>query len=112
MNKNQRRIEILKLHFQKYSNRLISKKLNIPKQTINEDIKRFYEIGDFCDRKRIRKPTVATQSLIQKLNKKLKKKPRCSLRKVSKEIKVNRETVRNIVKNKLKLKPYKMNNCS
>ena len=61
MNKNQRRIEILILHFQKYSNRLISKKLNIPKQTINEDINRFYERGDFCDRKRIRKPTVATQ---------------------------------------------------
>ena len=111
MNKKDKRKEIVKLHFSGKSERKISKTLGIATTTVHNAIKRFNEKGDLSDRKRTRKPTVAVTSLVEKLKKRVKRNPRCSMRQVAKQLKVNRETVRKIVLNKLKCRPYKMREC-
>lgn len=94
MDKKQQRLEIIKLYLAKNSNRLISKRLKIPRTTVNETIIRYNERGDFSDRKRMRKSSVATLRVLEMLRERIRRNPRRSMRKVAKDIGISRETVR------------------
>ena len=108
MEKQRKRSEILKLHFEGKNNMQISNMLNIPRTTVRRDIDHFKERGDFNDHKHVRKPTVAVPALVEKLRKRFKRNSALSMRKVARSVSINREIVRQIAKNKLKLYPYKL----
>jgi DNA-binding Lrp family transcriptional regulator len=87
----------------------ISKRLQVSFQTVSNTINRFQELGISADRPKSGRPaSVNTLQVRDKIKKRLTRNPRQSLRSLSKKINLKRETVRRIVKNALKLKPYKL----
>ena len=87
----------------------ISRLLGMPKQTVSDTVRRYRELGHSGDRPgRGRKRSVNTPSVRRKITKRIKRNPRVSMRKIAREIEVNRETVRRIAKDDLNLKPYKL----
>lgn len=86
----------------------IARMLKVPKQTISDVIKRFKELGNTGRRPGSgRKRTVNISRNRQIIRKRVQRKSRQSMRKVARETGINRESVRLIAKNMLKLKPYK-----
>jgi len=108
MNKEDRRKAVLELYLSNNSIRQIAATLKIPITTAFNDIKRFNEQGDFNDRKHLRIATVRTRSLKDKVRLRYKRERRRSARKVAKELNINRETIRKVLKYDLGLTPYKM----
>ena len=87
----------------------IAKRLGIHRRTVSRTIQRFEELGTSSDRPRKGRPRSSNSSEVRKKIKlRLDRNPRRSLRKVAKDININRESVRQIVKNVFKCKPYKL----
>ena len=79
--------------------------LGILKQVVSKDIKRFQKLGHIDDR--TRKSAEFYCEHCWKIINGVKRNSRISIRKVSSDININRETVRNTAKINLGLKPYK-----
>lgn len=87
----------------------IAKRVCAPRTTVFDTIKRFKELNSLQDRPRSGRPRSSdTKSVHDKLRLRLKRNPRRSMRKTAKDLNVNRETIRKIAKNVLKVKPYKL----
>ena len=83
--------------------------LKVPKQTVSYKIKRFKELGHGGDRpERERKRTVNRSRNRKFIKMRVQQNPRISMRKIAREIKINRETARLISRVQLGLCPYKM----
>jgi transposase len=103
------RIAVIALHRSGKQPSEISKTLAIHRSTVHRTISRYVEIGTVCDRPRIgRPPSSNTSAVRHKIKARLQRNSQLSLRKVAKEIHINRETVRHIVKNVFMLNPYKL----
>lgn len=87
----------------------IGRMLNVPRQTISDAIQRFKELGHTGRRPGSgRKPTVNISGNRQIISKRVRRNSRLSMRRVARETGINRESVRLIAKNILRLKPYKL----
>lgn len=83
--------------------------LKVPQRTVSHAIRRFNELGHDGDRPgRGRKRTVNTSRNRQIIRKRVKRNPRVSMRKIAREIKINRESVRRMARQELGLKAYKL----
>jgi len=81
---------------------------NYTRKFIWRTISRFLETGSVNDKPRSGRPkSVSTRNLKQKVKARIQRNPRRSLRKMSKELRVNRETLRKFVRKKLNLRSYK-----
>jgi transposase len=82
--------------------------LNLPESTVRKAIKRFQETGSNDDRARTGRPRTAnTPDNRKKIKQRILRNPGWSTRKLGKAIGVSSESARLILKNELKLKPYK-----
>ena len=86
----------------------ISATLKIPRITVFNNIRRYNEKGDFTYREHVRIATVRICSLQDKVRLQYKRNSRCSAIKVAKELKINRETTRRVLKYDLGLIPSTM----
>lgn len=103
------RSAILALYQQGKKQCEIVKLLKVPKQTVSYAIKRFKELGHDGERSgRGRKCSVNTQRNRKVIKKRVQRNPRISMRKVAREMKINRETARLMAKEELGLRPFKM----
>ena len=83
--------------------------LGYNKFLVYRTIKRFKETNNIIDRERSGRPrTVDNNQVRNEIKKKITRNPRQSLRKLAKNLNYSRESVRRVVKKKLKLKPYKL----
>jgi len=104
-----RRIAILHLHDQGKRNCEIVRLLGVRGDMVSKTIKRFKEVGHAGDRPgRGRKRTVNTSQNRQIIKKRIQRNSLVSMRKIARETGMSRESVRNIAKNELGLKPYKL----
>jgi transposase len=109
MNKESQRAVILQLHVRGERNCDIAKILQISKQSVSRAIIRYQELDSLSDRPRSGRPLSATTGRIKSIiRSKIRRNPRRSMRKMAQEVGVSEWSIRNIVKNKLKLKPYKI----
>lgn len=103
------RSAILELHRRGKRQCEIVRLLNVPQQTVSKGIRRYEELGHEGDRPgRGRKPTRNTSRLRTIIKKRVLRKSQVSMRKIAREVGVNRGTVRKIAKNGLRLKPFKL----
>lgn len=103
-----KREKIIALYELGQKQKQISKDLGIPQTTVSYAIRRYIETGNNANRpKSGRKKTVATSYALKRIKQSIKRKPRQSARTLAKRLNINRETVRKVLKNQLKLVPYK-----
>uniref|UniRef100_A0A914XBE1 Transposase n=1 Tax=Plectus sambesii TaxID=2011161 RepID=A0A914XBE1_9BILA len=87
----------------------IAKRLSVHRVTIRRTIHRFQELGTSADHPKTGRPKSSNTAAVRdKLRLRLMRNSRRLLRKVAKEIIVNRGTVRQMAKNVMKLKAYKL----
>ena len=87
----------------------IVKLLRIPRSTVYKAINRYEELGTTADRLRSGRPvTVTTPKNVKKLRSRIQRNPGKSMRKLAKEMKISFGTVHKMVRNKLKLRSYKL----
>lgn len=79
---------------------------------IKRTIQRFLETNSTEDRHRSGRPkSVSTTANIKRVRSRLRRNPKQSLRKMAQTTKINRESLRRIVKSKLNLRPFKLQNA-
>ncbi|KAM8702243.1 hypothetical protein ACLKA7_005106 [Drosophila subpalustris] len=104
-----KRCAILELFRQGNRQCEIVRLLDVPRQTVSKAIRRFNELGHKGDRPgRGRKSTVNNSANRQIIRKRVKQNPRVSMRKIARETGIKRESVRQMAKKHLGLKPYKL----
>lgn len=104
-----RRNAIVELHKRGHRQCDIVRMLRAPQSTVSTTLKRYRELGHEGDRPgRGRKRSVATRQNKNKVRQRIKRNPRLSLRKVARDMGINRESLRQLVKNDLGLKAYKL----
>ncbi|KAM8707532.1 hypothetical protein ACLKA7_005075 [Drosophila subpalustris] len=104
-----KRCAILELFRQGNRQCEIVRLLDVPRQTVSKAIRRFNELGHEGDRPgRGRKSTVNNSANRQIIRKRVKRNPRVSMRKIARETGIKRESVRQMAKKHLGLKPYKL----
>lgn len=87
----------------------IAKLLRIARSTVFNIIKRYKESGTAADRPRSGRPATAmTPENVNNLRCRIRRNPGKSMRKLAKELKINRESVRKMVRSSLKLRSYKL----
>lgn len=102
------REQITTLHILGKSQKEISNKLKISKQTVSYNIIKFKKTGSTKDRPRSgRKKTATTKKNINRVKRAIKRKPFQSARNLAKKLGIKRESTRKILKKHLNLKPYK-----
>lgn len=100
---------IIQLFSAGWSETKIVKILKVSRVTVWRTIKRFKEIGGENDRRRSGRPvTVSTRRMVEVIRHRCRRKPNVSQRSLSRELHINRRTIGDIIKYKLKLKVYKM----
>lgn len=105
----ERRVTAIGLHKRGMKNSDISKTLGMPMRTVQKAVKRFKELGTTEDRPRSGRPaTVTTPEMINKVRCRIRRNSEVSMRKLAKNLKIGRESIRKIVLNKLKLRSYKL----
>ena len=83
--------------------------LAVPQQTVSKAIKRYLELGNTQDRARSGRPRTENNARNRKIIRdRIKRNSRVSMRKISRETGIKRESVRLIAKNELGLRPYKL----
>lgn len=83
--------------------------LNVPRQTVSDAINRFKELGHDGRRPGSgRKRTVNTSANRQIIRKRVRRNSKVSMRKIARETGMGRESVRQMAKRELGLKPYKL----
>lgn len=81
----------------------------MPRRTVYNIINRYKELGTTADRPRSGRPvTASTQQNVKKLRSRIKRNCRKSISKLAKEIKISRRSVHRMIRNKLKLRSYKL----
>lgn len=104
-----KRTAILELFRQGKRQCEIVRLLNVPQRTVSKAVNRFKELGHEGDRPgRGRKRSVNTNDNRKIIKKRIKRNPKRSMRKIARELGINRESVRLIAKKELGLKPYKL----
>ncbi|KAL7737264.1 hypothetical protein ACLKA6_012888 [Drosophila palustris] len=104
-----KRCAILELFRQGNRQCEIVRLLDVPRQTVSKAIRRFNQLGHEGDRPgRGRKSTVNNSANRQIIRKRVKRNPRFSMRKIARETGIKRESVRQMAKKHLGLKPYKL----
>lgn len=102
------RTAVVELHMKGIRNFKICRLLNLTKQKVSRIVTRFHEVGDLNDRPRSGRPrTVDTPAVRKVIRERIRRNPRRSMRKMAVEIGVDEKSVRNIVKGRLGLRPYK-----
>ena len=108
MSKEKRNAVILLLNsgLKNYS---IAKRLQMSERTVQKIIKRYRDTGSVDDKPRSGRPKSACSSKnIKNIKDKIRRNPNRSMRQMAKEHKISKGSVRNIVKNNLKLHPYRI----
>ncbi|XP_076058393.1 uncharacterized protein LOC143035330 [Oratosquilla oratoria] len=104
-----KRNAILELHLQGKRQCDIVRLLGVRKDVISKAVKRFKELGHEGDRPgRGRKRTVNTPRNRQIIKKRVLRNSRVSMRKIARETGISDRSVRRMAKQKLELKPYKI----
>ena len=104
------RQSIINLYKQRLSAREIHRRLGVRLNVIYKTIRRYTELGTDEDRSgRGRKRSVVTTPNIRKVREKFRRSAERSVRKMAKEMNLSEPSLRRIVKDHLKLKPYKKN---
>lgn len=84
------------------------KSLKVPRSTVGWTVKRFKETRDIKNKKRPgQKPTVRTANLIRNTRAKIYRNPHRSISKMAREAQVSRTTMHRIVRDDLKMYPYR-----
>jgi len=100
---------IIELYLLEYQPQEFSNTLNSPPSTVYDAIHRYEVTSSLDDRPRSGRPsTFNTQDLRDKVRLRMNMKSREYLTKLAKSVQVSRETVRQLVKNKLNRRPYKL----
>lgn len=82
--------------------------LNVHKSFVSRTISRYNDTGSIARRKGSgRKRTATSKEMIRKVEARIKRNPRRSGRKMAAELNVSRERLQHILRNELRLKPYK-----
>ena len=103
------RNSIINLHKKGLKNTEIAKALRINRLTVWRTLKRFGERGDATDRPRSGRPrTARTKKRIKAVAEKMRRCPKRSIRKMTKEHKISERTMRRLVKDDLKKKSLKI----
>lgn len=109
MSSKDNRIAIIALFESGKSPADIVKTLPVPRRTVYAAIKRYKELGTTDDRPRKGRPVTATTPENQnKLRHRIRRNPGKSMRKLAKEMKIGRESIRKMVRNNLKCRSYKL----
>lgn len=107
--RNAKRPAIISLYLSGGSAAFISKVLKVPRRTVYDAIKRYKELGTLSDRTgRGRKLTVITPEMIKKIRERIRRNPRRSMRKMARELHISVNSVRTIVRRKLRMYPYRI----
>ena len=86
----------------------IASLLNTNRMFISRNLSRFSDTGDVLDRPRPGRPrTARTISMTKRVLQRIKRNPGRSIRKMAKEMKTNRESMRRLVRKDLGMKHYK-----
>lgn len=105
---NQNREAIIALYKNGKSQKEIVSLLKVLQPTVSKAIYRFKELGTSADRPRSGRPTkVSTPKMIERIRSRINRNPTQSMRKMAKQLGVDKKTVQNIVKKKLKRRSYK-----
>ncbi|CAD6197500.1 unnamed protein product [Caenorhabditis auriculariae] len=90
------------------TNSEIVKKLKVSRVLVFRTAQRYRRLGTSDDMQRRGRPvTVTTPEAVKAVREKIKRTPERSVRKMSKEHEMSRESMRTIVKDKLKMNPYR-----
>lgn len=82
--------------------------LNVNKSFVSRTIARYRDTGSVAPRpKSGRKKTATSAEMVRKVKKRIERNPRRSGRKMARELKISQGSIRNILKNELKLKALK-----
>ncbi|CAD6198710.1 unnamed protein product [Caenorhabditis auriculariae] len=91
------------------TNSEIVKKLKVSRVLVFRTAQRYRRLGTSDDMQRSGRPVaVTTPEAVKAVREKIRRTPERSMRKMSKEYKMSRESMRTIVKDKLKMIPYRM----
>jgi hypothetical protein len=86
-------------------------KFYVKQNFVSQTVKRYIETGSSGKRKNTtRKRAVTTQLVVKKIRERIRRKCDISARKLAADLKLNRETVRLVLKNDLQLSTYKKKN--
>ncbi len=83
------RLEIIVLHKEGYSVRQITKKVRVPKSTVEETIQRWKETGSVRDRARVGRPVKITSKVRRRIDRYLKKHDEAVPKEVIRDLKLN-----------------------
>lgn len=109
MSRENNRFVVVKLFESGKSAADIVQLLGMPRRTVYDAINRYKELGTTADRLRRGRPlTVTTRENVEKLRRRIRRNPGKSIRKLARELKMKRESVRLMVRKKLKLRSYKL----
>ena len=87
----------------------IIKQLKVPKSTIYDAVKRYQDLGNTKDRPKSGRPcTARTKANIKAVRERVRRNPKRSMRKMSREMNMDPKSMRTIVKSDLKLSPLKL----
>ncbi|CAD6195864.1 unnamed protein product [Caenorhabditis auriculariae] len=87
----------------------IGKKLKVSRVLVFRTAQRYRRLGTSDDMQRSGRPvTVTTPEAVKAVREKIRRTPERSVRKMAKEYKMSRESMRTVVKDKLKMIPYRM----
>lgn len=108
MKAHPKRQSIIDLFNADMASKTISVILKVNERTVRKTIQRYKEQGNHKDRTgRGRKVTVATPNMIKRVRDQIRRNPRRSIRKMAIKNGTSTTTMRNIVRKKLKLFPYR-----
>ncbi|KIH55190.1 hypothetical protein ANCDUO_14657, partial [Ancylostoma duodenale] len=100
---------IIEMHKGGLPSKKISSVSGAPIGMVRNTIKRFMELGTNADKpNRGRKPTVMVSRMIKTVRELIRRNPRHSMRKMATNLDIAASSVRNTVRKKLNLKPFRM----
>ena len=109
MSDNSRRQTIIELFKQGKKAKKIISITKYPRSTVFDAIKRYKELGNAQDRSRSGRPaTAVTPENVNKVRCRIRRNNIRSMRKMCKDLKISKDSVRRIVQNKLGLRSYKI----
>ena len=99
---------IVQLHCTGKTNQEIVKLLKAPKSTVWDAVIRYKELGTTGDQPRVGRPCMASiPAKIKCIRERIRRNPKQSMRKMAKSLKIDKKSVRTIVKKDLKMYPPK-----
>lgn len=109
MTDNKERVAIVELHKRGLKPVDIVQATGYGRRKVDRAVRLFRETGGTSDRPRSGRPiTATTPENVNRVRCRTRRNPELSMRKMARELGISNERVQNIVKNKLKLRPYKI----